>query len=88
MGWDKSSRPRRLRRKHKLVIILVALVGSISIVVVTGLWNSFTQEDHTDVMIKLADSIFDNEEKRIIWDGMSDEGKEVILKRAPNTESK
>jgi len=70
MSWDRSAKPKRLRRKHKRIIILVALVGSMSIVVATGLWNSFVQEDHTDTMIKIADSM------------LNDEGKAVILKHA------
>lgn len=83
MGWDTSSRPKRLRRKQKRIIILVALVGSITIVMVTGLWNSFMQEDHTGAIIQFADGVLNDEEKAVIWNGMSDEGKAVILKHRP-----
>jgi len=84
MSWDKSSKPKRLRRKHKRIIILVALVGSMSIVVVTGFWNNFMQEEHTGTLIKIADSMLNDEEKRTVWGSMNDDGKAVILKHAPD----
>lgn len=83
MGWDKSSKPKRLRRKQKRIIILVALVGSMSIVLITGLWNSFMQEDHTGAIIQFADGVLNDEEKSTVWNSMSDEGKAVILKHVP-----
>ncbi|MDQ7005042.1 MAG: hypothetical protein Q9N67_09080 [Ghiorsea sp.] len=78
--WDKSSRPKRLRKKQKRMIVLLVIIGSLLVVVVTSLWDSFMQEDHAGAIIQFADSVLSDEEKAVIWNGMSDEGKAVILK--------
>ena len=83
MGWDRSAKPKRLRRKQKRIVLLVAIVGSLVLVSFLGLWESFVGGDAKGSIIEYVSNLFTDEEKHAVWDGMSDKGKAVILKHAP-----
>jgi len=73
-----------MRRKHKRIVLLVAIVGSLTLVAVLGIWDNFVHGDAKGSIIEFASSLFSDEEKSVVWDGMSDEGKAVLLKHAPD----
>ncbi len=84
MSWDKSARPKRLRRKHKRIVLLSALVGSVMIVSINGFWHDISNDESFSVLGYVSD-FFSDEEKQTVWDGLSDEGKAIILKHAPDS---
>ena len=84
MSWDKSTRPKRLRRKHKRIVLLSALVGSVMVVSITGFWHDISNDESFSVLGYVSD-FFSDEEKKTVWNGLSDEGKAIILKHAPDS---
>ena len=84
MSWDKSARPKRLRRKHKRIVLLSALVGSVMIVSIIGFWHDISNDESFSVLGYVSD-FFSDEEKQTVWDGLSDEGKAIILKHTPDS---
>ncbi len=79
MGWDRSGRPKRLRRKQKRVVLLVAIIGSLALVSVMTLWEDI-QQKHKGSVFSFVSGFFSEEEKHILWESMSDEGKAIIRK--------
>ncbi len=84
MSWDRSARPKRLRRKHKRIVLLAAIVGSIMIVSITGFWDEISGDDSFSVLGYVT-NFFSDEEKQTVWHGLSDEGKAIIQKHIPST---
>ena len=83
MEWDKTTRPKRLRRKQKRLILWLTFGISIIFVSILGFFDGFKSESSMSVITKLADQVLTEEEKRVVWEGMSKEGKEVIQKHIP-----
>jgi len=84
MGWDRSAKPKRMRRKHKKIVFLVALIGSVTVVGIFGVWENFVYGDAKGSIIEFVSGLFSDDEKSAVWDGMSDEGKAILLKHAPD----
>ena len=83
MKWDKSTKPKRLRRKQKRLLLWLTFGISLIFVSLLGLFEGFKSESSMSVITKLADQVLTEEEKRVVWEGMSDEGKQVIQKHIP-----
>ncbi len=83
MGWDKSAKPKRLRRKHKRMVLWVAMIGSLVLVVFLEFWSGFVEGNAKGSVFEYISGLFSEEEKRAVWDGMTDEGKAVIRKYIP-----
>ena len=87
MAWDKNTKPKRLRTKHKRQLVVLTLVISFVFVSVLTFFDGFKSESSMSVITKLADQVLTEEEKRVVWDGMSKEGKEVIGRHIPVEEA-
>lgn len=83
MSWDRSARPKRMRRKHQRMVIIVALVASLILVSVIGFWQNTKFEGGFAALIDWASSVLSEDEQRVVWEGMSDEGRAVILRHRP-----
>ena len=83
MSWDRSARPKRLRRKQKRVVLLVAIVASIAMVVAADVWNDFATHKSGSIFDSLG--TLTDAEKRKIWQGMSDENKSLMQKEIPTS---
>jgi len=85
MSWERGTRPKRLRRKHKRIVIVVAFVASILLVSVISFYKGMSFDGKVDILGKIAESVLSEEEKRIVWEGMSEQGREVLRKHAPSS---
>ncbi|MDX8384608.1 MAG: hypothetical protein R8M45_11040 [Ghiorsea sp.] len=58
---------------------------AISLVFVSllGLFDGFEVDGGLEIIADVANSILSDEEKRVVWEGMSEDGKEVLRKHIP-----
>jgi len=83
MDWDKNTRPKRLRRKQKRLLLWLTFAVSFIFVSILGLFDGFNADSDISVITEIADKVLTEEEKRVVWDSMSEEGKEIIGKHLP-----
>jgi len=83
MRWDKSGRAKPLRRKHKALLLLLSVLVALIIVLVSGFVRGFHLDNSLDIITHAATSILNDDEKKIVWDSMSPEGKKIIQKHLP-----
>jgi len=83
MRWDQNGRAKPLRRKHKVLLIFLSLLVALIITVVSGFVRGFHWDNSLDIITHAATSILNDDEKKIVWDSMSPEGKKIIKKHLP-----
>ena len=83
MGWDTNTKPKPLRRKQKRMILWGSIIMSLAFVSLLGWFKSWDPDSSLSIITEVADTVLSSEEKRVVWDGMSKEGKAVIQKHVP-----
>jgi len=83
MNWHKSTKARPLRRRQKKFLLWISLLVSLLFVLALDAIGSLSIDDTLHVMTKVANSVLSDDEKKTVWNGMSEEGKAVIRRHMP-----
>ncbi|MDX8383468.1 MAG: hypothetical protein R8M45_05265, partial [Ghiorsea sp.] len=83
MSWDKNTKPKRLRKKQKRFLMWLTFAVSLVFVSFLGIFDDFKMGNGLQIITDVANSILSDEEKRVVWDGMSEDGKDVLRKHIP-----
>jgi len=83
MSWDSNTRPKRLRRRQKKFLLTLTFIISMIFVALLGIFDGFSTDGGLKIIADVADSILSDDEKRVVWEGMSKEGKDVLRKHIP-----
>ncbi|MDQ6988295.1 MAG: hypothetical protein Q9M19_00310, partial [Mariprofundaceae bacterium] len=83
MSWDRSSRAKRLTRKQRKFLITISFFVAFLFVLIWGVVGDLKVEGGISMLVDMADSLLSDEEKRTVWDSMSEEGRDVIRRHTP-----
>jgi len=86
MSWDRNTRAKKLNRKQRRFLTLLSIIVSLLFVVILSIGEGFNWQGGLDFATKIANTVLNDEEKRTVWDGMSDDGKAVIRRHLPAQE--